>query len=95
MNLLSKSIAPVAVVLGLATTPTANAAVLPPFFLSAVVAIGHTENVVGGTRWFTEGSGFFYGFLAQSDPDPAKRRYEIYLVTNRHVVANKATVRSD
>ena len=36
--------------------------------------------------WVTEGTGFLYGYLTVHDPDPTKRKYEVYLVTNRHVI---------
>ncbi len=71
----------------------ARAALIPPFFINAVVAIGRNVSNPGGQpRWVTEGSGFFYGYLIQDDPDPTKRRYEVYLITNRHVVENKTDV---
>ncbi|HME07629.1 MAG TPA: trypsin-like peptidase domain-containing protein [Bryobacteraceae bacterium] len=65
----------------------ADAALVPPIFVHAVVAIGHAQTNSSGTpTWVTEGSAFFYGYLIGNDPDPSKRRYEVYLVTNRHVV---------
>ncbi len=71
----------------------ANAARVPPAWLNAVVAIGHTEPGPGGSpTWVTEASGFFYGYLVQDDPDPTKRGYEVYLITNRHVIANHAQI---
>jgi len=72
-----------------------HAAVIPPFFVDSVVAIGHNEqNSVGSPTWVTEASGFLYGYLIQDDPDPVKRFYEVYLITNRHrhVIQNHATV---
>lgn len=39
-------------------------------------------------EWITEASGFLYGYLVKDDPDVSKRLYELYLVTNRHVLAN-------
>ena len=71
----------------------AHAALIPPFFINSVVAIGQNEpNPDGQPRWVTEGSGFFYGFLVEDDTDPSKRRYEVYLITNRHVVESKTAV---
>ena len=71
----------------------AHAALLPPRFVNSVVAIGNNvPNPDGQSRWVTEGSGFFYGYLVQDDPDPRKRSYEVYLITNRHVVENKTDV---
>jgi|SRR5579862_4172410 len=70
-----------------------NAALIPPFFIDSVVAIGHNEpNKDGSQRWVTEASGFLYGYLVQNDTDPAKRQYEVYLVTNRHVIMSHALV---
>ena len=37
-------------------------------------------------QWHTEGTGFLYGYLVEDNSDPAKRRYEVFLVTNRHVI---------
>jgi hypothetical protein len=75
-----------------AVTAIGRAAKIPPSWLNAVVAIGHNEATPSGPVWVTEASGFFYGYLVQDDPTPAKRRYEIYLVTNRHVIANHAAI---
>jgi hypothetical protein len=69
-----------------------RATLLPPAFLDAVVAIGHNENVNGTSTWVTEASGFFYGYLVQDDPDPAKRLYEVYLVTSQHVIGNHSDI---
>jgi hypothetical protein len=72
--------------------PVSPAARIPPSWLNAVVAIGHTEQTPTGPAWITEASGFFYGYLVRDDPDPAKRGYEVYLITNRHVITNHAEV---
>lgn len=75
------------------TSLAGHAAQIPPFFINSVVAIGHNERQSNGAQiWVTEASGFFYGYLVQDDPDPSKRRYETYLITNRHVIANRASV---
>jgi hypothetical protein len=72
---------------------TGHTARLPPSWLNAVVAIGHTEKTPAGPLvWVTEASGFFYGDLVKDDPDPTKRLYEVFLITNRHVIANHAQV---
>jgi hypothetical protein len=89
-----------AVVIGLAALgmKPASATLVPPWFLDCVVALGETlsesdpRNPTAQTAkpqkvWFTEGTGFFYGYLIRDDPDPAKRQYEIYLVTAGHVIA--------
>jgi S1-C subfamily serine protease len=71
----------------------AHGALIPPGFIDCVVSLGsmQVEPTVGGQvpvpQWHTEGTGFFYGYLIQDDPDPTKRMYEEYLVTARHVVA--------
>jgi hypothetical protein len=66
-----------------------EAALLPPAFINAVAAIGHRET--NGT-WVTEASGFFYGYLIQDDPEPTKRQYRVFLVTNWHVINNHNVV---
>jgi S1-C subfamily serine protease len=74
-------------------TTIARAALLPPSFVSSVVAIGHNERTQdGSTRWVTDGSGFFYGFLAVNDPDPSKRLYHLYVMTNRHVIEGRSVI---
>lgn len=67
------------------------ATLIPPMYLSAVVALGSMRMRVEpgrapSTEWGTEGTGFFYGYLVSDNPDPQKRQYEVYLVTNRHVI---------
>ncbi len=80
-------------VLALTLCAVGEGALLPPSFISSVVAIGHNEPHAGAApTWVTEASGFFYGFLTKDDTDAAKRLYEIYLVTNRHVIANHQTI---
>jgi hypothetical protein len=58
-------------------------ALIPPFFTDCVVAIG-TADPEGEHRWIA--SGFLYGHPLF---DSAKRvhDYQVYLVTNRHVLA--------
>lgn len=67
---------------------------IPPFFIDTVAALGRIEVKVPGQplEWVTEASAFLYGYLVKNDPDPAKRSYEIYLVTNRHVLANHSSI---
>jgi hypothetical protein len=38
------------------------------------------------TKWVTEGTGFFYGYLVQDDPDLTKKKYAVFLITAGHVV---------
>ena len=74
-------------------TVSVEAALLPPSFVSSVVAIGHNERGQDGLmRWVTDGSGFFYGFLVVNDPDPAKRQYQLYVMTNRHVIDGRRVI---
>ena len=67
-----------------------TAAQIPPFFIDSVVALGRYEVRVPGqpAEWTAEASGFLYGFAADTETDPAKHMYSVYLVTNRHVLAN-------
>lgn len=63
-------------------------ALVPPFFLDCVTAIGFrntsNEPVYGAT-------GFLFGKLTKQGPAPEAREYRVYLVTNRHVFANQRT----
>jgi hypothetical protein len=71
----------------------ANAALLPPSFINSVVAIGHSQpNPSGQPAWITDASGFLYGYLVKDDPEEKNRLYEVYLVTNRHVIENHGTI---
>lgn len=56
-------------------------ALIPPFFLDCVVAIG-TGDDAETRQW--KASGFLYGFLTEFT-DSREKRYRIYLVSNRHV----------
>jgi S1-C subfamily serine protease len=67
-----------------------QATLVPPFFIDSVVAIGHKEPIPGPSpgspqvKWVPEASGFLYGNFASKQGDQSL--YEIYLVTNRHVI---------
>ena len=68
-----------------------NAALVPPYFMFCVVALGGPtpeirDNSLVGYRWSTVGTGFFYGHLTKAHVDPFKRQYNVYLVTAKHVV---------
>ena len=69
-----------------------SAALIPPFFLDNVVALGNEAlrqsdpSQPPKLEWVTVGTGFFYGYLAQDDPEAEKRKYQIFLVTAKHVV---------
>jgi len=82
-------------VLAVASLSTfASADQVPKQYVSAVVAIGSTQFVPTpgscSVQWVTEGTGFLYGYLVKDDPDPAKREYQVFLVTNRHVIEEHA-----
>jgi hypothetical protein len=62
-------------------------ALIPPFFLSTVNAIG--KQFPGGISWL--GTGFLYGDL-QDEKIDGKNSYQIYLVTNKHVLANQTSI---
>jgi S1-C subfamily serine protease len=70
------------------------AAKIPQIFVDTVVALGRSEPRDAGqpSEWFTEASGFLYGYPADNETDPAKHRYWVYLVTNRHVLANHSQI---
>jgi len=59
-------------------------ALLPPFFLDAVVAIGAGQDPTQ-RRWV--GTGFLYGKVDKKS-DPENKGYWVFLVTNRHVLAD-------
>jgi S1-C subfamily serine protease len=61
-------------------------ALIPPFFLDCVVAIG-SPSAPGGAQIQWTASGFLYG--RRSNPEEEKKRYRTYLVTNRHVFDGK------
>lgn len=62
-------------------------ALIPPFFLNTVIAIGIIKN---GEKIWT-GTGFLYGRLHEQKIDDQKV-YHVFLVTNKHVFANHASV---
>ncbi len=59
-------------------------ALIPPFFMDCVAAIGTTDSQ-GEQHWVA--SGFLYGVRITNDAN-APRQYRVYLVTNRHVFAD-------
>lgn len=62
-------------------------ALIPPFFLSTVNAIGiHSP---AGIHWI--GTGFLYGYLVTEKIDEHDS-YQIYLVTNRHVLNGQNSI---
>lgn len=56
-------------------------ALIPPFYLDCVVAIGIDKG--GNRHWFA--SGFLYGSFV-SKIDEKTNRYNVYLITNHHVI---------
>jgi hypothetical protein len=75
----------------LALPVAAHATLVPPFFINSVVALGAMQAVVEvgvppHLEWRTAGTGFFYAYLTEDDPDPAKRKYDTFLVAAKHVV---------
>lgn len=56
-------------------------ALIPPFFIDCVVAIGADDG--GNRKWIA--SGFLYGYLITPKDFGEKPLYRVYLVTNRHV----------
>jgi hypothetical protein len=62
-------------------------ALIPPFFLDTVVALG-TVNEQGQTNWV--GTGFLYGKFISKEGE--NKLYQVYLVTNKHVMNNLKTI---
>lgn len=60
-------------------------ALLPPFFLDCVVAIGDPSG-----NWI--GSGFLFGKLIRK-LDDVQKEYSVYLVSNKHVFENQTQIR--
>jgi len=80
-----------AIVLAAQSTWPTQAALLPPYFVSSVVALGSVQTITEPGKppigkWVTEGTGFLYGYLVGPDPDIQKRRYAVFLITAGHVV---------
>lgn len=63
-------------------------ALLPPFYLDAVVALGVGDDPAQ-RKWM--GTGFLYGALAKNS-DPTNKSYYVFLVTNRHVLEGHANI---
>lgn len=62
-------------------------ALLPPFFLDTVVAIGEGDDA-SKRQWI--GSGFIYGRLL---PDQSQgKRYQLFLITNKHVFRGRSDI---
>lgn len=67
-------------------------ALLPESFLQSLVAIG---SVAADKKFACDSTSFQVGFLVKDDPEPTKRRYHVFLLTNRHVFDGRksATIR--
>ena len=66
-------------------------ALITPFFLNTVVALGErTED--GSVKY--NATGFLYGYLTGATNEQAQELYRIFLITNRHVF-HRALQRSD
>jgi len=67
---------------------------IPPLFIDSVVALGRSEVRVPGQppQWSAEASGFLYGEPVDHETEVAKHQYNVYLVTNRHVIANHTSI---
>lgn len=62
-------------------------ALIPPFFLDCVIAIG-VRNQDGTNKWI--GTGFLVGRFFENEGD--KKRYHTFLVTNKHVLTGNKNI---
>ena len=62
---------------------------LPPFFLNTVVAIGVGDDPVK-RQWI--GTGFIVGRFIEKVPDKEEKKYQLWLITNKHVLADTRAV---
>ena len=58
-------------------------ALLPPFYLDTVIALGVMS---GDGKFVSTGTGFLYGHPTDSVDSEGKKQYRLLLVTNRHVI---------
>lgn len=58
-------------------------ALLPPFFLDTVVAIG-TGSDPDGRSWI--GTGFLFGRFSHEDKTTKEKHFKVWLITNKHVL---------
>jgi S1-C subfamily serine protease len=63
-------------------------ALLPPFFLDSVVALGIRPKAGSPAQW--SASGFLYGQFVKQEGD--QKGYRLYLVTNRHVFESAGAI---
>lgn len=65
-------------------------ALIPPFFINSVVAIGKTIGTAPAVKKRWVGTGFLFGtFQNVNADDPTTSNYKIHLVTNKHVIENQ------
>jgi len=68
-------------------------ALIPPFFLDCVVAIGIQSGNRNRVQKNWIGTGFLYGkFIKAHESDPQKKDYTVFLVTNKHVIAKHRSI---
>jgi S1-C subfamily serine protease len=68
-------------------------ALIPPFFMDTVVAIGLQQQNNGNIEKSWVGTGFLFGqYVKTHANDSTKKDYTVFLVTNKHVVANQHTM---
>lgn len=65
-------------------------ALIPPFFLDCVVAIGLIASDGNSKQWTA--SGFLYGEMVNETSKPETHEYRVFLVTNRHVFLDHKAV---
>ncbi|MFT4663282.1 MAG: S1-C subfamily serine protease [Polaribacter sp.] len=65
-------------------------ALIPPFFMDTVVAMGIQQSVNGKVKKTWVGTGFLFGQYVKTHDDPKKKDYTVFLVTNKHVIANQS-----
>jgi len=68
-------------------------ALIPPFFIDCVVAIGIQTNNNGSIQKKWIGTGFLYAkFMAVVEGNPNESNYNVFLVTNKHVLKNQKDI---
>lgn len=68
-------------------------ALIPPFFIDCVVAIGVENKQNGKIKKSWIGTGFIFGKYKSANPDkPQEKTYVTYLVTNKHVIQSQKKV---
>ncbi|CAM4273116.1 S1 family peptidase [Zobellia nedashkovskayae] len=68
-------------------------ALIPPFFIDTVIAIGKQTGTGSSIHKQWIGTGFLYGtFQNVNAEDPSKSEYKIHLVTNKHVLKNQKNI---